>query len=68
MVSYEEYLGITADSVVGILIGIELMHTGLLLHADATGVHNAYIPQKLPTIKKYGENLTVVVGDILIEL
>ena len=68
MVAYEEFLGITAESVVGILIGIEFVHTGLMLHSDATGVHNIYITEGLPTIKKYGESLSIVVGDILIDI
>lgn len=55
MVAYEEFLGITADSVAHILIGIELMHTGLTIHSDTTGARNIYIDDGLPTIKKYGE-------------
>ncbi len=35
MVAYEEFLGITAESVVDTLIGIEFVHTALLLHEDA---------------------------------
>jgi hypothetical protein len=42
MVAYEEFLGITADSVIGVLCGIEFIHAGLALHSDATGVHNIY--------------------------
>jgi geranylgeranyl pyrophosphate synthase len=61
MVAYEEFLGITAESVVNILIGIEFIHTGLMLHEDAAGVHNTYIQQGLPTIKKYGESLSIIV-------
>jgi geranylgeranyl pyrophosphate synthase len=53
MVAYEEFLGITAESVTHILMGIECIHTGLMLHSDATGVHNTYIDEGLPTIKKY---------------
>ena len=68
MVAYEEFLGITADSVVNILIGIELMHTGLMLHSDTTWIRNIYIEDWLPTVKKYGEALSIVVWDILIEL
>lgn len=68
MVAYEEFLGITADSVVNILFGIELIHTWLALHSDATGVHNIYLSVGLPTVKKYGTALSVVVGDILLEL
>lgn len=61
MVAYEEFLGITAESVVGILVGIEFVHTGLMLHSDATGVHNIYIAGGIPTIKKYGAPLSIVV-------
>lgn len=68
MVAYEEFLGITAESVTHILIGIECIHTGLMLHSDATGVHNVYIGEWLPTIKKYGEPLSIVIGDILYEI
>jgi geranylgeranyl pyrophosphate synthase len=68
MVAYEEFLGITADSVIDILIGIEFIHTGLMLHEDAAGVHNIYIQEGIPTIKKYGESLSIIVWDILIEL
>jgi Polyprenyl synthetase len=39
-----------------------------MLHSDATGVHNIYITDQLPTIKKYGESLVIVVGDILIDI
>jgi len=39
-----------------------------LLHADAAGVRNVYIVDGLPTVKKYGTALSIIVGDILIEL
>ena len=45
MVAYEEFLGIPAESVTNILFGIELIHTGLSLHADASGVKNIYIDE-----------------------
>lgn len=68
MVAYEEFLGIPAESVTNILFGIELIHTGLSLHADASGVKNIYIDEWLPTIKKYGAPLSIIIGDILVEL
>lgn len=68
MTSYEEFLGITAESIVGILIGLEFIHTSLMLHGDAAGVQNIYIREGLPTVQKYGIPLSIVVGDILYEL
>ena len=53
MIAYEEFLGITAESVINTLIGIDFFHIGLLLHADAAGVRNVYIIDGLPTVKKY---------------
>ncbi|MFZ2255581.1 MAG: hypothetical protein WAW59_03560 [Patescibacteria group bacterium] len=53
MVAYEEFLGITAESSISVLLGIEFVHTGLMLHGDAAGVTNIYIAEGLPTIKKY---------------
>jgi hypothetical protein len=38
------------------------------LHADAAAVRNIYVLDGLPTVKKYGTPLSIVVGDILIEL
>ena len=40
-----------------------------MLHSDATGVHNIYVAaDDASTLKKYGESLSIVVGDILMEL
>lgn len=68
MLAYEEFLWITAESVVNVLIGVDFLHIWLLLHADAAAVRNIYVLDGLPTVKKYGTPLSIVVGDILIEL
>lgn len=68
MVAYEEFLWITAESVVNTLIGIDFLHIGLLLHADAAAVRNIYVLDGLPAVKKYGAPLSIIVWDILIEL
>lgn len=68
MVAFEEFLGITAETVIGTIIGLEFIHAGLMLHADITGSKSAYIKDGHPTIKKYGEPLSIVVWDILFEL
>lgn len=65
MIAYEEFLGITAESVVNVLLGIDMIHTALMLHSDTTGVNNIYMKDRLPTVKKYGTALSVIVGDIL---
>lgn len=68
MVAYEEFLWITAESVTNILFGIDLIHTGLALHADASGVRNIFANDGLPALRKYGVQLCIIVGDILLEL
>ncbi len=69
MVAYEEILGLTAaNSVISILIGIEFVHIGLTLHADAIDITNHYLETDIPLIKKYGESMAILVGDALIEL
>lgn len=57
-----------ADTVLHILIGIEFFYTGLLIHADVIGVRDVFSDSSPLLIKKYGENLSVAVGDILFEL
>jgi geranylgeranyl diphosphate synthase type II len=69
MVVYEEILGLTAaNSVISVLIGIEFIHIGLSLHTDAVGITDHYWDQEMPLIKKYGESMTILVGDALIQL
>lgn len=69
MVVYEEVLGLlAADSVVDILIGLEFIHVGIALHSDATGISNHYTEEEMPVIKKYGQSMTILVGDALMEI
>ena len=50
------------------MFGIDLIHTGLALHADASGVRNIFANDGLPALRKYGVQLCIIVGDILLEL
>lgn len=68
MIAYEEFLWITAESSLPIIIGIDFLHIWLMLHADTVSVRNTYNMDASPTIKKYGISLSIVVWDILIAL
>ena len=68
MLSYEEVLGLTADPILPVLIGLEFIHTAYSIHADVAGTHNIYHQSGLTTIQKYGPALAVVVGDVLMAL
>ena len=68
MVAYEEVLGLTADPILPVLIGLEFIHTSYLLHGDVAWIHNIYHFGENSPLQKYGTPMMVIVGDILMEL
>lgn len=68
MIAYEEIIHMEANSSLHILIGIEFFYTWLLIHTDIVGIRDIFLDNSPMVLKKYWENLSLIVWDILFEL
>ena len=68
MVVYEEVLGLTADTAIPVFIWMEFIAISTRLHGELAGVKNPYKSPDISFSKKYGESMTLLVGDALMTM